>query len=334
MINRRRSYTRTQKTIKKRSKHRSRKVKKKTKTLDIKKNIFSTQDIINKSGLVNNPKSHEYEDRVSKYIDPNGEFVMIGLFDSHSGIYSSVKLAGNNGLLEYIAVMLKNKHISSQLLNEAFKMFDNRYLSKTDSGSTATVIYFSKKSTYIANVGDSPAYSISQSLQKPGINIQQLSIEHDYFNTKERQRVFKSSINKNVWDDQRVHGIIQSARGMGDFEIKTQEPGVFINNPSIVKLNRSNIKYLMITSDGVTDPFTEKYETKNLLNGYPGITDKQMLKNSIKNFKSVINEYNINDPINIINSIIKLVKQKVKGDYQDDISVIIMNVKEIFNLLN
>jgi serine/threonine protein phosphatase PrpC len=342
---RRRSYTKKNTKRLSLSKHRSKKVnkpsvsKQKFNKHKVSNNIYSTDNIsdniVKKSSLVNSPKSHEYEDRVSKYIDPDGKFVMIGLFDSHSGSYSSVKLSQDKGgLLDYIATMLKTKQPSNKLFNDAFINFDNLYLSKTESGATTTIIYLSKHNVYIANVGDSPAYSISPSASSLNIDINQLSVEHDYFNLKERKRVYDMSKDKNVWEDQRVHGSIQSARGMGDFEIKEQEPGVFINNPSIHKLDNKQlkkIKYLMITSDGVTDPFTEKYEEKNILNGYPSITDKQMLKNSLRNFKSIINIDT--DPNNIIKSTVELVKKKVKGDYQDDISIIIMDVKEILKCL-
>ena len=125
---------------------------------------------------------------------------------------------------------------------------------------------------------------------------------------------------------------------MGDFEIKKLEDNVFVSNPSITVVNKNqlkSIKYLMITSDGITDPFTEKYESRNMSNGYPSITDKQMLRNSLRNFKSVICENGkLKSPSELIKSVVNKAIELVNGEYQDDISIILLDVKEVMKYLN
>lgn len=352
-LTRTRSYVNKHKKRPDRSKFKSKKKSKSNKKIinisSINHCIYDTSMFIDDNVLLNKQNNdssytkHPYEDRTSKYIDPNGKFVMIGLFDGHSGSYSSKVLASVHGLLQYIANKINlGEKINSKLFDKSFSEFDNKYLSKTESGATTTVIYLSKDEIYVANVGDSPAYSIMNT--KGTNNIHQLSVEHDYFNLKERKRVFDASKSSSVWEDERVHGTIQAARGMGDFEIKEEEMGVFINNPSILKIPKNklndfkHLKYLMITSDGVTDPFTEKYESQNLnKDGDISISDKIMLKNSLKNFNMCIykqskqNKIILKNPPSIIKSIINLVIKKVDNDYQDDISIILIDVQKILS---
>ena len=332
----RRSYVKKIKKRINRKKFRSKKGVRKPKS--IKDCIYNALDIVGEEILKNKGGDHVYEDRVSKYIDPRGKFVLLGLFDGHSGKSSSVYLS-DNGLLPFIAIKLKKQPSSTKLLNDSFNEFDYIKLRNLVSGATATVLYVSKNQAIIANVGDSPAYSLrNPGSKESSCKINQLSTEHDFFNIRERNRILRVSSKPNVWEDQRVHGIIQASRGMGDFEIKKLEDNVFVSNPSITVVNKNqlkSIKYLMITSDGITDPFTEKYESRNMSNGYPSITDKQMLRNSLRNFKSVICENEkLKSPSELIKSVVNKAIELVNGKYQDDISIILLDVKEVMKYLN
>jgi len=315
----RRSYTKKTKRPQRNMRLRSKKKKQQS-------FVYNAMDIIGPRVLLNKGGDHVYEDRVSKYI--GDKYVLLGLFDGHSGKSTSEHLSNSKtGLLAFIVSKMRNTPVSGKLIHDAFVEFDNKRLRKLSSGATATVVYIDKYKTIVANVGDSPAYSLKNCKMK------QLSVEHDYFNLNERKRVLNKSKDPDIWEDQRVHGTIQASRGMGDFEIKDLEQGIFISNPSIKVISKdehSSMDYLLITSDGITDPFTEKYESKNTgSDGYPNISDKQMLKNSLRNFKSVICENGkLKPPKDMLKGITNLAIQLVDGDYQDDISMIMVDMKK------
>ena len=63
-------------------------------------------------------------------------------------------------------------------------------------------------------------------------------------------------------DHNRVWNMILASRGFGDFETKDINPKVFTAIPTVKSYKLTNLKYIMITSDGITDEFTQKYKCR------------------------------------------------------------------------
>jgi serine/threonine protein phosphatase PrpC len=284
---------------------------------------------------------HSYEDTIHRYVGK--KFAIISLFDGHSGQFASNKaVIIVNILADRIR---KGVTVNEKLFTTIFEYVDVKYLSKTKSGCTGTVVYIDKNKIYTAHVGDSPAYGISKNC-----TITQLTKDHDYFNIPERNRVTIASKKLHItepWEDQRVHGIIQSSRGLGDPDIKNMGKNMFIAKPEVSKFNPKKFKYIMITSDGITDPLTEKYESRNLDDeGLTKLTDRQQSRNLVKNLTGAIctlpsgtphrstpNKI-LKEPTKIVTGIIKDAIKKVGNEYQDDISIILLDVKELYNYFN
>jgi len=313
---------------KERKNRRSRKVRK---PIVYKPIVYTTSELIPLPVLKNknNGKPHNYEDVVESHIDK--DFAIIALFDGHTGQFSSKKATI---LIKYLVYKIKKGiKVNSELLIKSFEIIDSKYLNKTNSGCTGTIIYIDKKIIYTAHVGDSPAYGISNK----GCSITQLTKDHDYFNLSERNRVISAAKKLGIsepWEDQRVHGTIQSSRGLGDPEIKEMGKGMFIATPEVSSFNPKKFKYLMITSDGITDPFTEKYESKNTgQDDFTKLNDKQQSKNLLKNLVISICEKDsksLKTPVRIIKDIVGDAIKMVGSNYQDDISIILIDVKQLF----
>ena len=214
---------------------------------------------------------HLYEDRISKYIDPDKKFILVGLYDGHSGDKTVVETA--NKFLKYLASKIKKHGVSKILFKNEFVNFNEFFFRplKSKDGTTVTVLYMDKTKYYISNLGDSPCYLIRNR------RIKRISEEHDYDNQKEVQRTIKANNCVNPWSEKRLFGIILLSRGFGDFSLKdatddylsrNMKPKVFSDIPSVSKGEIKNTdQYFIITSDGITDPFSHKYsKIKNKIN--------------------------------------------------------------------
>lgn len=335
MVNRKRSYNK--KTEKKPRKKNLRSKKKNSKSIP--NYIISSNQLFENKYLRTKESGvlgHPYEDRISKYIDPNKKFILIGLYDGHSGDKTVVETA--NKFLKYLANRIKKNGVSRTLFKREFVNFNEFLLRplRSNDGTTVTVLYLDKSKYYISNLGDSPCYLVRNK------KIKRISVEHDFDNPKEVQRTLRDNGNINPWAEKRLFGIILASRGFGDFSLKdatdeslsrNMKPRVFSDIPSISKGEiKPGDQYFIITSDGITDPFSQKYlNIKNKMDYRVPVTrQKSQDDNTIINLKECLDFNSMKQTVrNIVNKGVEM----CKNDYQDDISVVMLDIKEIKKLL-
>ena len=167
---------------------------------------------------------------------------LFAIFDGHGGndvvkfVKDRLPQLIKNYLNDLCPVELAFKN-SFEKVDQELRFFDSEYI-----GTTATIVLFKDDKIYCANVGDSKAYIIYDKTYK------QISSDHKCSVEDEAQRIRNNGgkISKN-----RVMGQLILTRTLGDLYVK--QFGV-INTPDIsVNEITTNIKYVVIASDGVWD---------------------------------------------------------------------------------
>jgi len=167
---------------------------------------------------------------------------LFAIFDGHGGndvvkfVKDRLPQLIKNYLNDLCPVELAFKN-SFEKVDQELRFFDSEYI-----GTTATIVLFKDDKIYCANVGDSKAYIIYDKTYK------QISSDHKCSVEDEAQRIRSNGgkISKN-----RVMGQLILTRTLGDLYVK--QFGV-INTPDIsVNEITTNIKYVVIASDGVWD---------------------------------------------------------------------------------
>jgi len=181
------------------------------------------------------------EDRIC--IRKNSDHIFAGIFDGHGGSLCA----------DYLKSVLYRNIIKEKRNNRNFnKVFENAYI-KTDysflkkngnSGSTANCLFIDKKNNkfFVINTGDSRAFLCTKDNR-----IIPLSIDHKPSNRKEKQRILSNP--GGFINDDRVNGILAMSRAFGDKKLKKW----VIVNPDIVDGSFSNIKFIVLASDGLYD---------------------------------------------------------------------------------
>ena len=175
----------------------------------------------------------------------NHKISLFAIFDGHGGKLVSDYLY-NNYEKTLISILEKNNYNIEKSIKESFKEIDNNLEKKPNTktiGSTATIILIDNNILYCANVGDSESYYISKD------KIIKLTNLHNCKNKNEVERVKNS---KGLIFGNRVFGMLNLTRSIGDFDFKIY--GV-INEPFIYKINliENYSKYVILGSDGVWD---------------------------------------------------------------------------------
>jgi protein phosphatase 1L len=176
----------------------------------------------------------------------NYNLSLFGIFDGHGGAHVAEYLKNNfPEVLAKIITENPNKDYS-EIINIAIQTID-KDLEKLDNvkecGSTGTIVLIDNDSIFCANVGDSKCFFIND---KEAI---QMTEDHNCKNKSEVEAIKKKGVK--VFDG-RVLGCLSLTRTFGDTDFKEFQISC---EPYITKIsiNKDNIKYIVIASDGVWD---------------------------------------------------------------------------------
>ena len=219
---------------------------------------------------------------------------LFALFDGHGG--KNVAEYLKNNFSDVLTKKIKENedfHLSEEILKDTISSIDKdiEKLNAKECGSTGTIVIIDNDIIYSVNVGDSKSFYINDK------NAIQITEDHNCKNKIEVERVKKRDVK--VFNG-RVFGCLCLTRTFGDTDFK--EVGIDCE-PYIQKIsiNKNNIKYIVIASDGIWDI----------------VDDKQLFK--IKNeLKSQNSEEFCNN----------LVEYSLKGGSNDDISCIVLKFGE------
>ena len=168
------------------------------------------------------------------------------VFDGHGGDFVAKYLKENFASILHNSIKLNYTLNFHSILNSTFESVDKN-LEKFDitqnCGSTATIVVMDNNIIYCANVGDSKCFYIDKN------NAVQISEDHNCKNEKEKELLKKKGVKIFL---NRVFGSLSLTRTFGDFEFKKE--GI-TSIPYIKKiyLDKNDIKYIVIASDGIWD---------------------------------------------------------------------------------
>ena len=177
---------------------------------------------------------------------------LFGIFDGHGG--NDVVKYIKNRLPEIIKSYLEKNNSIEDSFTFAFNKIDEelKFYDSEHTGSTATLVVFQNNKIYCANVGDSTAFIIYDNF------IKKISTDHKCSDPKEEERIILSGgkVTKN-----RVMGQLVLSRCLGDLYCKKYG----VSNIPDISMNKldSNVKYVVVASDGVWDVVNEN-ELMNL----------------------------------------------------------------------
>ena len=187
---------------------------------------------------------------------PEKKYSLFGIFDGHGGndVVKYIKDRLPEIIKSNIPKLNNNYDSIETILTSSFDKIDNelKFYDSEHTGSTATILLFQDNIIYCANVGDSGAYIIYDNYLK------KISIDHKCSDPKEEARILNSGgkITKN-----RVMGQLVLSRCLGDLYCKK----FGVSNIPDISMNKldSNVKYVVVASDGVWDVVNEN-ELMNL----------------------------------------------------------------------
>ena len=224
----------------------------------------------------------------------NHNLSLFAIFDGHGGSHVAEYLKNNfSGVLNKVIMENQNSDYT-ELLKTAIKTID-KDLEKLDNvkdcGSTGTIILIDNDTVYCANVGDSKCYYINDN------EAIQMTEDHNCKNKDEVEAIKKKGVK--VFNG-RVFGCLSLTRTFGDTDFKEFEISC---EPYITKIsiNKDNIKYVIIASDGIWDIVDSKQLFK--------------MQNELKNGSSE----------ELCNN---LIEYSLKGGSSDNISCIVLKFGE------
>ena len=187
---------------------------------------------------------------------PEKKYSLFGIFDGHGGndVVKYIKDRLPEIIKSNISKLNNNYDSIETILTSSFDKIDNelKFYDSEHTGSTATILLFQDNIIYCANVGDSGAYIIYDNYLK------KISSDHKCSDPKEEARILNSGgkITKN-----RVMGQLVLSRCLGDLYCKKYG----VSNIPDISMNKldSNVKYVVVASDGVWDVVNEN-ELMNL----------------------------------------------------------------------
>ena len=168
------------------------------------------------------------------------------VFDGHGGDFVAKYLKENFASILHNSIKINYTLNFHGILKSTFESVDKN-LEKFDitqnCGSTGTIVVLDNNIIYCANVGDSKCFYIDKN------NAVQISEEHNCKNEKEKEQLKKKGV---IIFGNRIFGSLSLTRAFGDFEFKKE--GI-TSIPFIKKiyLDKNDIKYLVIASDGIWD---------------------------------------------------------------------------------
>ena len=185
---------------------------------------------------------------------------LFALFDGHGGKDVAEYLKNNIGDVLIKIIRESEEFNLIDIIKKTIVTIDKdieKLPNVKECGSTGTIILIDNDIVYCANVGDSKCYIIND---KEAI---QITEDHNCKNNLEVESIKKKGVK--VFNG-RVFGCLCLTRTFGDTDFK--EFGIDCK-PYIKKIfiNKDNIKYIVIASDGIWDIIDEKrlFEIKNEL---------------------------------------------------------------------
>ena len=224
----------------------------------------------------------------------NHNLSLFALFDGHNGAQVAEYL--KNNFCEILSKVIKECEDLNfgENLKSAIEIIDkdiSKLKGVQNCGSTGTMVIIDNDMLYCANIGDSKCFYINE---KEAI---QITEDHNCKNKLEVEAVKKNGAK--VFNG-RVFGCLLLTKAFGDTDFKefgiTCEP--FIKKISI---NKNNIKYVIIASDGIWDV----------------VDDKQLFK--------IQNELKIGNAEELCNN---LINYSLNGGSIDNISCIVLKFGE------
>jgi len=195
------------------------------------------------------------------------------IFDGHGGVdcaqylkktlYKNIKNLRNKG-----------RTFDNNFFKNIFSKTDDNFLRKNKlSGSTANCLWMDHKTNrfWVINTGDSRTILCTQYNK-----IIQLSIDHKPNDMYEKYRILSRG---GFVEDDRVNGILAMSRSFGDKRLKRWLTVI----PDIVSGSFTNVKFIVLASDGLYDVMTNaeivKFIDKQL---HKKIPYKKISKNLVK----------------------------------------------------
>ena len=188
---------------------------------------------------------------------------LFAVFDGHGGAQIAEFL--KNNFSEHLLKTITSDYTLrfTEILKNAIITIDKNIENLENSqkcGSTGTFIIVNNNNIYCANIGDSKCFYIND---KEAI---QLTEDHNCKNDKEVELLKSKGV---MIFRQRVFGSLFLTRSFGDMEFKKEGLTAI---PFITKINsdKSNVKYVIIASDGIWDVVDDKQLftlSKELKNG-------------------------------------------------------------------
>ena len=168
------------------------------------------------------------------------------IFDGHGGDFVAKYLKENFASNLHDSIKINYSLNFHSILKSAFESMDKnleKFEITQNCGSTATIVVIDNNNIYCANVGDSKCFYIDKN------NAVQITEDHNCSNEKEKEELKKKGV---IIFQNRIFGSLSLTRAFGDFEFKKE--GI-TSIPYIKKiyLDKSDIKYIVIASDGIWD---------------------------------------------------------------------------------
>ena len=168
------------------------------------------------------------------------------IFDGHGGDFVAKYLKENFASNLQDSIKINYSLNFHGILKSAFESMDKnleKFEITQNCGSTATIVVIDNNTIYCANVGDSKCFYIDKN------NAVQITEDHNCSNEKEKEELKKKGV---IIFQNRIFGSLSLTRAFGDFEFKKE--GI-TSIPYIKKiyLDKSDIKYIVIASDGIWD---------------------------------------------------------------------------------
>ncbi|ELP91563.1 protein phosphatase 1K, putative [Entamoeba invadens IP1] len=169
---------------------------------------------------------------------------VIGVFDGHGGKEAAYYCSDR-----FVPVYLEKKGDFEDRVKQTTAQLHTETAKDSNSGTTATVVFVDKETIRVAFVGDSPAFVVRNNTLK------KVTKDHKATNSDEAKRIQNNGgVILSVLGTKRVNGQIMITRSIGDKELHPP----LSTEPEIVSLKRSEVDWLLVMSDGITDVVTEK----------------------------------------------------------------------------
>ena len=200
-------------------------------------------------------------------------FTFCGIFDGHGG-KSISDLCEHNFPVVIKQGIQDSPYDLSFVINKSFYTIDNLayHMQVPQEGSTVVYTLITPDTVWFANAGDSASM-----VGFKDKSFRQMSMEHKVENEKERIKEKGGFIT--YYDGvARVNGTLNVARSVGDHYMKEY----VICKPFLqsISLEKQNISYILLMSDGISDVLTPE-NLNEIINNDPTIPREQLLRHII-----------------------------------------------------